>query len=85
MFKGGNWHVASLGKKFNIAFSLDIVQARSLKLCDYNFARGLHFRCQFDDLVCAAKSQACQKYKLQILLFRFLSAVVLTLYGCYIH
>ena len=27
----------------------------------------------------------CQKYKLQIVLFRLLSTVVLTLYSCYIH
>ena len=51
----------------------------------YNLTWGLHFYCGFDDLDFVSRSQVCQKYKLQIVLFRFLSTVVLTLYSCYIH
>ena len=51
---------------------------RSFKL-DYNCAWGLHFHCRFDDLDFVSRSHVCQKYKLQIVLskflFRFLSAV----------
>ena len=52
---------------------------------DYDLAQGLHFHCIFDDLGFVSRSQMCQKYKLQIVLFRFLSTVFLMLYGCYIH
>ena len=54
-------------------------------LHDYNLALGLNFQSRFDDFDSVSRSQVCQKYKLQIVLFRFLSTVFLMLYGCYIH
>ena len=58
-------------------------------LHDYSLAWYLHFHGRFDDLDFVSRSQVYQKYKLQILLcrllFRFLSTVVLMLYGCFIH
>ena len=49
-------------------------------LHDYNLARGLGFHRRFDDLDTVSKLQLCQKYEMQIVLFRFLfrflSAVV---------
>ena len=36
-----------------------------------------------DDFDLVSRSQVCQKYKLQIELFRFMPTVVLTLHNCY--
>ena len=62
-----------------------------LKLCtvvDY-IAWGLCFHWRFDDLDFISMLQVCLKYKMQIVLFRFLfrflCTVVWMLYGCYIH
>ena len=56
---------------------------------DYNLTRGRRFRRRFDDLDFVPRSQVCQSYKLQTVLFRILfrvlSTVVEMLYGCYIH
>ena len=60
-----------------LPFFLDIVKARSFQtLHDHDLAQGLHFHGSFDDHDFVLGSQLCQKYKLQIGLFRFLSTVI---------
>ena len=39
---------------------------------DYSLVHGQHFYCRVDDLDFVSVSQVCQKFKLQIVLFRFL-------------
>ena len=47
-------------------------------LHDYNLASGLHFGCRFDDLGIVARSHGCQKYKIHLVLFRFLFTLLST-------
>ena len=64
---------------------MDIVQARFFKLCIIINLLWVHqLHTSFDDLVPVSSSQVCQNYKLQIM-FRFVSAIVKTLYGSYIR
>ena len=51
-------------------------------LNNYNLDRDLHCHFGFDDLDFVSGSQACQKYKLQIV-FRLLFTRVQTVHGCY--
>ena len=76
VFKRDNWHFSSFDKNFHVAFSSDTVEARSLKLCmimtllgDYIFIVGLMTLTLF-------QGHVCEKNKLQIVLFRFLSTAV---------
>ena len=58
----------------------DTLTVRSFKLCMIiTLLGGLHFHCTFDDIDFVSRSQVCQKYKLQNVLFGLLfrlSAVV---------
>ena len=72
-----------LKKCFNVAFFSDTGKARSVKLCMiitsfrvYIFMEG------FYNLDFVSGSQVCHKYQLQIVQFRFLSTVILTLFCC---
>ena len=53
-----------------VGFFSDTMRTRAFKtLHDYNLAWDLHFHCRFDDLDFVSRSQVCQKYKVQIVLF----------------
>ena len=63
-------------KTFIVAFRSKIFQT----LYDHNLAQDLCFSCRVDDLDFVSRSQMCQNYKVQIVLFIFwpifLSSVV---------
>ena len=56
---------------FNIGFFSDTIKARSFKLC-----MTIALLCRFDDLDFVSRSQVCQRSKLQIECFGFLSSDV---------
>ena len=87
MFKGGNWHMK---KTFNVGFFLDAIKAWSFKLLIITTMVGVYIvilLSRFDnvDFALTLRAQVCQKYKLQIVYFGFMSSVVFTWCGCYIH
>ena len=42
IFKGGNWHISSFEKNFNIGFFSDIMKEKSFKLCIIITLRGVN-------------------------------------------
>ena len=73
-----------LKKTLQITFSLDTVKARSFKFFMIITLLGIYIFI-VDLITFFAWSEVCQKYELQIVLFRFMCTVVLTLYSCYLH
>ena len=53
-----------------LPFSRTLSKRDLSKFADHNSAQILHFHCRLYDLFFVSRSQVCQKYKLQIVLFR---------------
>ena len=58
-------------KKLTLPFSQTLLKWNLSTLRDYNLARGLRLHCRFVGLDFVSGSKACQKCKVQIVLFRF--------------
>ena len=87
MFKGDNWYISLFEKThfyvgFFVVVVVDTIKARSFKLCTIITLLGVYIvLVGLVTLTFVSPLQVCQKYKLQIAYFRFLSFVVQMLYG----